>query len=74
MYQESACRCVCGNKTEQEKCEQSLDDGLKVWDPYNCLCTCREIRDCSSGFYFNIQSCQCLPLGSKKRGRRNPPR
>ncbi|XP_021961453.1 balbiani ring protein 3 [Folsomia candida] len=65
VYRESECLCVCRNTAEQMSCSEKP---LKVWDPTNCACTCRELRDCSSGFYFNLGTCECLP--SKKRGAR----
>jgi hypothetical protein len=61
VYRESECLCVCANNQEQETCS---NNALKVWDPHHCVCSCREIRDCNSGFYFNLASCDCLPLSS----------
>lgn len=52
------CRCVCTNKDEEAKCVK--DDSKKLWNPSICSCQCREVKECSTGYYFDTVSCSCI--------------
>ncbi|CAL8129484.1 unnamed protein product [Orchesella dallaii] len=55
-YVENECSCVCKKKSDYEECQTN---SMKVWDNVNCLCSCRQERPCSSGYYFNLNTCEC---------------
>ncbi|XP_078048419.1 PDGF- and VEGF-related factor 1 isoform X2 [Augochlora pura] len=61
-YVKSECGCKCNNVDEEEKCLRNRD--IKVWDPDRCICLCRDEEECSTGLYFDQNSCRCkqLPL------------
>lgn len=59
-YEKSECGCVCVNMDEEEKCIAEND--TKLWDPKQCLCACRYIKECSTGFYFDQKTCNCSPV------------
>lgn len=59
-YVESQCACVCKDKEAQRRCETR--GPLKVWDSVNCYCGCRNVRECSSGYYYDLEECSCLTL------------
>ncbi|XP_043253448.1 vascular endothelial growth factor A-A-like [Colletes gigas] len=61
-YVKDECRCACNNNDEAEKCSKNND--TKVWNPELCACFCREELDCSTGFYFDQNTCRCrqVPL------------
>ncbi|CAB3372723.1 Hypothetical predicted protein [Cloeon dipterum] len=56
-YNQKACRCVCVNKDDKDKCD--LESKLKLWDMQTCQCKCREASECSTGFYFDEKTCSC---------------
>lgn len=56
-YVPGECKCVCTNTDEAEKCLKNND--VKLWDPKLCTCLCRTIQDCSTGFYFDQNTCRC---------------
>jgi hypothetical protein len=70
VYSNTDCSCECKNQADHEKCNE---DPQKLWDPSTCRCVCREIRDCNSGYFFDLSSCQCKPIqstGMKRPGRK----
>lgn len=36
----------------------------KIWDAESCTCRCRESRECSTGTYFDENSCSCQAVCS----------
>lgn len=71
------CRCECSNIHEAEECAKVRDtrilsslmlnqtyfqDPLKLFDPKNCACVCRDERDCQTGYEFEQHSCTCQPV------------
>ncbi|XP_076676975.1 uncharacterized protein LOC143373513 isoform X2 [Andrena cerasifolii] len=56
-YVEEECRCKCNNVDEQKKCIKNND--TKIWNPEQCTCFCREEQECSTGFYFDQNTCRC---------------
>ncbi|XP_020284096.1 vascular endothelial growth factor A-like isoform X2 [Pseudomyrmex gracilis] len=60
-YEPQNCMCICNNVDEEEKCRQS--NGTKIWDAGSCVCSCRNIEPCSTGYYFNHNTCRCGPIG-----------
>ncbi|KAK7576388.1 hypothetical protein V9T40_012674 [Parthenolecanium corni] len=54
-YEENDCRCVCTNKEEEQRCTQ--EEKTKLWNPSTCQCQCREVHECSSGFFFDETRC-----------------
>jgi len=62
QYQEyvaSECRCKCTNKDHYQKCIRNED---KLWEPSTCRCKCKTQRECSTGHFFDLNSCQCSPI------------
>nr|XP_033337284.1 uncharacterized protein LOC117226745 [Megalopta genalis] len=59
-YVKSECGCKCNNVDEEYKCLRNKD--IKVWDPDRCICLCRDEEECSTGLYFDQNSCRCKPL------------
>ncbi|XP_034171235.2 PDGF- and VEGF-related factor 1 [Osmia lignaria lignaria] len=61
-YIPAECRCMCNNVDEEEKCYKNND--TKIWNPELCTCFCREEQECSTGFYFDQNTCSCrqVPL------------
>ncbi|XP_070162833.1 uncharacterized protein Pvf1 [Polyergus mexicanus] len=59
-YEPHNCKCVCDNVDEAEKCRKSND--TKIWNPDLCICSCRNIEPCSTGYYFNYNTCRCGPI------------
>ncbi|XP_053999676.1 platelet-derived growth factor subunit A isoform X1 [Hylaeus anthracinus] len=61
-YVKEECRCACNNVDEAEKCYNNND--TKVWNPELCTCFCRDELECSTGFYFDQNTCRCrqVPL------------
>ncbi|KAJ9595827.1 hypothetical protein L9F63_012982, partial [Diploptera punctata] len=55
VYSESDCQCFCLNVDEEEKCLKEND--TKLWDPNECICGCREVKECSTGSYFDMKTC-----------------
>ncbi|XP_003696855.2 uncharacterized protein LOC100869681 [Apis florea] len=58
-YIPEECTCACNNVDEKKKCNES---NMKMWHPDLCSCFCREVRECSTGFYFDQNSCRCLQV------------
>ena len=56
-YVPEECRCMCNNVDEQKKCIKNND--TKIWNPEQCTCFCREEQECSTGFYFDQNTCRC---------------
>ncbi|XP_066598164.1 uncharacterized protein Pvf1 [Prorops nasuta] len=65
VYLKDECRCACSNVDEEEKCKNSND--TKLWEPDACTCLCRNYRECTTGFYFDQNTCSCkeVPLYRK---------
>ncbi|XP_050447063.1 platelet-derived growth factor subunit A-like isoform X1 [Cataglyphis hispanica] len=59
-YEPHNCKCVCDNVDEAEKCRKNND--TKIWNPDLCICSCRTIEPCSTGYYFNYNTCRCGPI------------
>ncbi|XP_026812220.1 vascular endothelial growth factor C-like [Rhopalosiphum maidis] len=59
-YYPDECRCMCSNEEDRDKCIEEND--LKLWNPATCTCQCREIKECTSGFGFNYNTCGCEAL------------
>ncbi|CAL7936890.1 unnamed protein product [Xylocopa violacea] len=62
IYDPDECICKCKNVDEAEKCNANND--TKIWNPELCACFCREELECSTGFYFDQNTCRCkqVPL------------
>ncbi|XP_076303428.1 PDGF- and VEGF-related factor 1 isoform X2 [Lasioglossum baleicum] len=60
-YVQPECRCRCNNVDEEEKCRRN---DTKIWNPDLCVCLCRDEQQCSTGFYFDQNTCRCkqVPL------------
>ncbi|KAL0107690.1 hypothetical protein PUN28_014769 [Cardiocondyla obscurior] len=58
-YESHNCACVCNNIDEEEKCRKN---DLKIWDSVFCTCTCRAQEPCTTGYYFNPNTCRCGPI------------
>ncbi|XP_031627659.1 uncharacterized protein LOC116343618 [Contarinia nasturtii] len=56
-YNKSQCLCYCINIEDKNKCLAETEE--KIWDPDTCKCQCRESKDCSSGTYFDENTCSC---------------
>lgn len=56
-YKKAICQCVCNNVDEREKCIK--DNNTKIWNSKTCDCVCREEKECSTGFYFDQNTCRC---------------
>lgn len=61
-YVQPECRCRCNNVDEEDKCRGNNE--TKIWNPDLCVCLCREEQECSTGFYFDQNTCRCkqVPL------------
>ncbi|CAG7821107.1 unnamed protein product [Allacma fusca] len=57
-HDHTECQCVCKNDQDRPACQEQED---KQWNPQNCQCECREIKECSSGYTFSPQTCTCQP-------------
>ncbi|XP_076224307.1 PDGF- and VEGF-related factor 1 isoform X1 [Nomia melanderi] len=55
-YINAECRCACNNVDEAAKC---IKNSTKVWNPDRCVCLCRDEQECSTGFYFDQNTCRC---------------
>lgn len=55
-YIPAECRCMCNNVDEEEKCK---NNETKEWNPETCTCSCREKQECSTGWYFDQNTCRC---------------
>ena len=49
--------CKCKNKDEEENC--SLQSETKYWNGTLCQCLCRKVEHCSTGSYYDQNSCRC---------------
>ncbi|XP_047121298.1 vascular endothelial growth factor D-like [Schistocerca piceifrons] len=58
-YIPNECACTCQNTDEEEKCTNQQN--IKLWDPHECSCKCRNTRECTTGFFFDPDSCSCQP-------------
>ncbi|XP_076641231.1 PDGF- and VEGF-related factor 1 isoform X2 [Halictus rubicundus] len=56
-YVQPECRCRCDNVDEEEKCRGKNE--TKIWNPDLCVCMCRDEQECSTGFYFDQNTCRC---------------
>ncbi|XP_011638848.1 uncharacterized protein LOC105428307 [Pogonomyrmex barbatus] len=59
-YEAHNCKCACKNVDEEEKCRKSND--TKIWNSQLCICSCRIIEPCSTGYFFNPNTCRCGPI------------
>nr|CAD7409739.1 unnamed protein product [Timema poppensis] len=64
-YRAGECRCVCLNVDDERKC--NADNDTKLWDSNNCVCACRENKECSTGLYFDQNSCKCAEIPQRRR-------
>ncbi|XP_063237057.1 balbiani ring protein 3-like [Bacillus rossius redtenbacheri] len=64
-YEEDNCRCSCINRDEEKKCRSQ--NTTKLWDPSTCACTCRELRQCSSGYFYDQNTCACSEMRTRRR-------
>ncbi|CAK9804737.1 Platelet-derived growth factor subunit A [Anthophora quadrimaculata] len=62
IYYPDECICVCKNVDEETKCLRNND--TKLWNPNLCTCSCRQEMECSTGFFFDHNTCRCrqIPL------------
>ncbi|XP_012538150.1 uncharacterized protein LOC105837703 [Monomorium pharaonis] len=58
-YEPHNCRCICSNIDEEQKCKS---DDMKIWNSTLCTCSCRNIEPCTTGYYFNPNTCRCGPI------------
>ncbi|XP_076357220.1 uncharacterized protein LOC143250491 isoform X2 [Tachypleus tridentatus] len=56
-YKADECRCVCMNHMSSENCGDN-----QIWDSKDCSCKCKNYSNCSTGFYFNPESCRITEL------------
>ncbi|XP_022236400.1 vascular endothelial growth factor A-like isoform X2 [Limulus polyphemus] len=56
-YQHNLCQCVCINSNIAGTCTNK-----QIWDSRDCACKCKNSTDCSTGNFFNHQTCR-LPCG-----------
>ncbi|KAI1296628.1 hypothetical protein HDE_04995 [Halotydeus destructor] len=56
VYIPEECRCVCPDKKEADACS-SLP--FKIWNKENCSCSCRSRPLCSTGLFFDTETCRC---------------
>ncbi|XP_035741958.1 uncharacterized protein LOC118450355 [Vespa mandarinia] len=65
VYERDECKCACINTDEEEKCK--ANNNIKLWDSEVCTCACREIEECSTGSYFDHNTCRCqrVPIFSQ---------
>ncbi|KAJ8868255.1 hypothetical protein PR048_029771 [Dryococelus australis] len=56
-YDADSCRCRCLNMADEEKCRANND--TKVWDTGRCMCLCRQMQNCSSGYFYDLNTCSC---------------
>nr|CAD7595591.1 unnamed protein product [Timema genevievae] len=62
-YRAGECRCVCLNVDDERKC--NADNDTKLWDSNSCVCACRENKECSTGLYFDQNSCKYVKERSR---------
>jgi len=56
-YDARSCQCRCTNQDDRQKCESA--NQTRYWDVGRCICRCRLNDFCSTGFYYNEDTCQC---------------
>ncbi|KOC66908.1 Vascular endothelial growth factor A-A [Habropoda laboriosa] len=56
-YLPDECMCSCKNVDEEEKCYKN--NNTKIWNPNQCACFCRQELECSTGFFFDQNTCRC---------------
>lgn len=56
-YDARSCQCRCMNEDDRLKCEAV--NQTRYWDVSRCMCRCRSSDFCSTGFYYNEDTCQC---------------
>lgn len=56
-YEPHNCQCACNNVDEEQKCRK--DNNIKAWNRDLCSCSCRTIEQCSTGYFFNPNTCRC---------------
>ncbi|KAF2364402.1 PDGF/VEGF domain [Trinorchestia longiramus] len=56
-YVHSDCQCVCKNQDERKKCEEK--NLTHFWDNEDCACYCHSNEYCSTGYFFDHDSCSC---------------
>ncbi|RWS30020.1 vascular endothelial growth factor A-like protein [Leptotrombidium deliense] len=56
VYRPEECRCVCRDMQNVIKCLQNHE---KIWDRNICACKCKATLKCSTGFFFNDETCRC---------------
>ncbi|KAK8375840.1 hypothetical protein O3P69_008528 [Scylla paramamosain] len=52
-YNEDACQCQCPRNLNRS-CPSR-----KVWNEKECRCECRDVHTCTTGRYFDVNSCRC---------------
>ncbi|XP_011167172.1 uncharacterized protein LOC105201033 [Solenopsis invicta] len=58
-YEPHNCKCACNNIDEEEKCKSN---DMKIWNSTLCTCSCENIEPCTTGYYFNPNTCRCGPI------------
>ncbi|XP_077290147.1 vascular endothelial growth factor A-like [Arctopsyche grandis] len=56
VYNANECRCVCRDIQAELRCSNQND---RYWNSSTCSCECIELSECSTGTYFDDQSCSC---------------
>ncbi|XP_063237715.1 balbiani ring protein 3-like [Bacillus rossius redtenbacheri] len=77
VYDKDSCLCKCVNTADEERCRTEND--TKLWDTQKCMCSCRRLLSCSSGYHYDLNSCSCSEdvasrLGAVSAPGRAPPR
>ncbi|XP_053627582.1 vascular endothelial growth factor D isoform X2 [Cherax quadricarinatus] len=54
LYDSDACSCYCPQESHKN-CSSG-----KVWDDQQCDCVCSGVSECTTGRYFDTNSCRCL--------------
>ncbi|CAL4060038.1 unnamed protein product [Meganyctiphanes norvegica] len=58
VYKATDCACVCKNRDEESKCRSN--SATHDWNSKTCKCKCRKVRECSTGEYFDHNTCRCI--------------
>lgn len=53
VYSEDECQCQCPKNVDRS-CPPR-----KVWNEKECRCECRDSHTCTTGRYFDVNSCRC---------------
>ncbi|KAG7198352.1 hypothetical protein KM043_005744 [Ampulex compressa] len=64
-YIPGECTCRCRNQDEATKC--AMNNEAKYWDPKRCTCLCKIVQECTTGFYFDYNTCSCQQVALSKR-------